>query len=117
MGATGLTGFFRFQSMVMQMISGDCLALEITNKFESGPDTQRSFRDFCGPSCPVVFVSARKRGRMMLSGFLFQETARMTRPLSLRAQFGQNKILNAVYCTDLEEDIQLELEYIFKFLP
>ncbi|XP_065077498.1 nucleoside diphosphate kinase homolog 7 [Ochlerotatus camptorhynchus] len=86
-----------YESMVMQMISGDCLALEITTKFENGPDTQRSFRDFCGPSCP--------------------ETARLTRPQTLRAQFGQNKILNAIYCTDLEEDIQLELEYIFKFLP
>ncbi|XP_029728220.2 nucleoside diphosphate kinase 7 isoform X1 [Aedes albopictus] len=86
-----------FESMVMQMISGDLIALEITNKFENGYSTQQSFRDFCGPSCPDI--------------------ARITRPHTLRAQFGQNKILNAIYCTDLEEDTMLELDYIFKFLP
>ncbi|XP_062551017.1 nucleoside diphosphate kinase 7 isoform X3 [Armigeres subalbatus] len=86
-----------FESMVMQMISGDLLAIEISNKYENACSTQQTFRDFCGPICP--------------------EVARITRPHTLRAKFGQNKIMNAIHCTDLEEDTNLELEYIFKFLP
>ncbi|XP_055547354.1 nucleoside diphosphate kinase 7 [Wyeomyia smithii] len=87
----------RQQSMIMEMISGKCVALEITNKNNDGSDTICwRFRDFCGPICPSV--------------------ARIIRPQSLRARFGINKIMNAVYCTDLEENAEFELEYIFKFL-
>ncbi|XP_058116097.1 nucleoside diphosphate kinase 7 [Anopheles coustani] len=85
-----------YESMVMQMISGDCVALEITNKYDESCSTYQSFRDFCGPICP--------------------EAAKITRPHTLRAMFGKNKVMNAVHCTDLEEDTSLELEYIFKFL-
>uniref|UniRef100_A0A182FSK1 Uncharacterized protein n=1 Tax=Anopheles albimanus TaxID=7167 RepID=A0A182FSK1_ANOAL len=85
-----------YESMVMQMISGDCIAMEITNKYDDSCSTYQSFRDLCGPVCP--------------------EVAKMTRPQTLRAQFGKNKVMNAVHCTDLEEDTMLELEYIFKFL-
>ncbi|XP_061501741.1 nucleoside diphosphate kinase 7 [Anopheles gambiae] len=85
-----------YESMVMQMISGDCMALEITNKFDDNRSTYQSFRDFCGPVCP--------------------EAAKLTRPQTLRALFGKNKVMNAVHCTDLEEDTTLELEYVFKFL-
>uniref|UniRef100_A0A182VQR9 DM10 domain-containing protein n=1 Tax=Anopheles minimus TaxID=112268 RepID=A0A182VQR9_9DIPT len=85
-----------YESMVMQMISGDCMALEITNKYDDTRSTYQSFRDFCGPICP--------------------EVAKLTRPQTLRAMFGKNKVMNAVHCTDLEEDTSLELEYIFKFL-
>ncbi|XP_058060149.1 nucleoside diphosphate kinase 7 [Anopheles bellator] len=85
-----------YESMVMQMISGDCVALEVTNKYDDSSSTYQSFRDYCGPICP--------------------EVAKMTRPSTLRALFGKNKVLNAVHCTDLEEDTTLELEYVFKFL-
>jgi len=35
---------------------------------------------------------------------------------TLRAKFGQTKELNAVHCTDLEEDGVLESEYFFSIL-
>ena len=38
------------------------------------------------------------------------------RPDTLRAKYGRNKVQNAVHCTDLPEDIPLELEYFFKLL-
>ncbi|XP_053671100.1 nucleoside diphosphate kinase 7 [Anopheles nili] len=85
-----------YESMVMQMISGDCVVLEITNKYDDNRSTYQSFRDFCGPICP--------------------EVAKLTRPQTLRAMFGKNKVMNAIHCTDLEEDTTLELEYVFKFL-
>lgn len=47
---------------------------------------------------------------------LFQEIARQLRPQTIRARFGINKVLNAVHCTDLEEDGLLEVEYFFKIL-
>uniref|UniRef100_A0A182J3V6 Uncharacterized protein n=1 Tax=Anopheles atroparvus TaxID=41427 RepID=A0A182J3V6_ANOAO len=79
-----------YESMVMQIISGDCVALEISNKYDESRSTYQSFRDFCGPICP--------------------EAAKITRPHTLRAMFGKNKVMNAVHCTDLEEDTSLELE-------
>jgi nucleoside-diphosphate kinase len=84
-----------YESMIMQLTSGPCVALEICNKVDQG-STYQTFRKFCGPMDP--------------------EIAKVLRPNTLRARFGRNKIMNAVHCTDLEEDTQLELEYFFKFL-
>ena len=44
------------------------------------------------------------------------ELARHVRPKTLRAQFGLNRVSNAVHCTDLPEDGQMEVEYFFKIL-
>ena len=40
----------------------------------------------------------------------------MMNPNSIRAQFGMNKVFNAVHCTDLEEDALIEIEYLFTIL-
>jgi nucleoside-diphosphate kinase len=44
------------------------------------------------------------------------DMAKELRPETIRAQFGQNRILNAVHCTDLQDDAELECEYCFKLL-
>ena len=44
------------------------------------------------------------------------EMAKELRPDSLRARFGEDRIRNAVHCTDLPEDAQLECEYCFQLL-
>ena len=41
------------------------------------------------------------------------EIAKNLRPNTIRARFGQTRTINAVHCTDLEEDGQLEVEYFF----
>ena len=41
------------------------------------------------------------------------EIAKSLRPNTIRARFGHNRSLNAVHCTDLAEDGQLEVEYFF----
>ena len=56
-----------------------------------------------------------------ITGLIFyspyvQEIARHLRPRSLRAQFGKDKIMNAVHCTDLPEDALLEVQYFFQIL-
>ena len=54
----------------------------------------QALRELCGPMDP--------------------DLGRYVHPESLRAQFGMDKTRNAMHCTDLEEDAQLELSYIFQ---
>ncbi|XP_061593588.1 nucleoside diphosphate kinase 7 [Cololabis saira] len=78
-------------SMVTELCSGPCMALEIHQK-----DTPKTFREFCGPADP--------------------ELARLLQPNTLRALYGKDKVRNAVHCTDLAEDGVLEVQYFFKIL-
>ncbi|CAH1782163.1 unnamed protein product [Owenia fusiformis] len=80
-----------YNSMVMELTSGPCIALEIRAQ-----DAPNAFREMVGPADP--------------------EIARHLRPRTLRALFGKDKIQNAIHCTDLPEDGLLEVEYFFKIL-
>jgi nucleoside-diphosphate kinase len=82
-----------FVSMITQLHSGICLALEVQGDDE---DVQTKFRALCGPADVSI--------------------AKQIRPRTIRAVFGTDKTLNAVHCTDLKEDTLLELEFIFKVL-
>ncbi|KAK7056529.1 Nucleoside diphosphate kinase 7 [Halocaridina rubra] len=88
----GIVG--EYPGMVQQLISGPSVALEITSIH--GSETPIKFREFVGPSDP--------------------EVARELRPNSLRARFGDDKVKNAVHCSDLPDDGALEVEYFFKIL-
>jgi len=83
-----------YPGMVNELCSGPVIAMEITGKDPSV--VAEAFREACGPADP--------------------EIARHLRPRTIRALFGQNKIQNAVHCTDLPEDAPLEVEYFFKVL-
>lgn len=80
-----------YVDMVAELTRGPVLALEVTSA-----DARANFRTVCGPADP--------------------EIARTLRPDTIRAKFGKNKVQNAVHCTDLSEDIPLELEYFFQLL-
>ncbi|KAJ3092639.1 Nucleoside diphosphate kinase 7 [Quaeritorhiza haematococci] len=79
-----------------ELTSGTVIAMEITSK--GGQSTAgnsnivKEFREFCGPTDP--------------------ELARRLRPNSLRAHFGEDKVKNAIHCTDLPDDGILENEAI-----
>ena len=77
-----------FVGMVEHMTTGPCIVLEVRQE-----NAVKSFRDLCGPTDP--------------------EIAKYLRPNTIRARFGQSRTVNAVHCTDLEEDGQLEVEYWF----
>lgn len=77
-----------YASMVDQLASGPSIALEIRAE-----DAVETFREFCGPYDPAI--------------------GKLIRPKTLRAAFGSTKIENAVHCTDLAEDGQLECEFFF----
>jgi len=83
-----------YPAMVNELCSGPVIAMEIIGKDPSS--VAEAFREACGPTDP--------------------EIARHLRPRTLRALFGQNKVQNAVHCTDLPEDAPLEVEYFFKVL-
>jgi len=51
-----------------------------------------------------------------LVGPLDPALAKKLRPNSLRAKFGENKVLNSIHCTDLPDDAPLEVEYCFKIM-
>jgi len=84
-----------YPAMVAELTLGPCLALEITAP-EGSPPIAPAFRELAGPTDP--------------------EIARHLRPRTLRALFGSDKINNAVHCTDLPDDGQLEVEYFFRIL-
>ncbi len=70
---------------------GPIVAMEIRQE-----DAVNTFRKFCGPHDP--------------------DQARALNPGSLRAQFGIDRVRNAIHCTDLVEDGVLECEYFFSIL-
>lgn len=77
-----------FVGMIDHMTSGPCIVLEIRQE-----NAVNSFRSLCGPLDP--------------------EIANNLRPNTIRAKFGRSRTVNAVHCTDLEEDGSLEVEYFF----
>jgi len=89
-----------YPEMVKELTAGPIIALEIKPKGGSPvgeeDNTAKSFREFVGPGDP--------------------EIARHLRANTLRAQYGKDKIQNAVHCTDLPEDALLEVQYFFKIL-
>ena len=44
------------------------------------------------------------------------EIAKLLRPNTIRAMFGQDRVKNGVHCTDLSEDGVLEVQYFFELL-
>lgn len=45
-----------------------------------------------------------------------QELCRQLYPDTIRALYGKTTVRNAVHCTDLPEDGELEVEYFFKLI-
>jgi nucleoside-diphosphate kinase len=83
-----------FVELSTELASGPCVAIEVTR---DGGDVVRKLREVVGPrDVPVAKAIA---------------------PRSIRAIFGSNIVQNAVHCTDLESEAQLECEYFFSILP
>jgi len=83
--------YLNFDAIMSQISCGPCLALLIQGDDENIVD---EFRAFCGPIEPAI--------------------AKSLRPNTLRALFGENLVHNAVHCTDLPEDGNMESRFIFE---
>lgn len=75
-------------NMVVDLQSGPCIAIEVR-----GENVHHRLRALCGPNDP--------------------EIARYLQPQTIRAQYGQHVVTNAVHCTDLEGDGALECAFVF----
>lgn len=82
-----------FTDMVKELSSGLCLAIEVAR--DDG-DVVNDLRELCGPRDVPI--------------------AKAIEPTSIRAKYGVNIVQNAVHCTDLVDDAQLECEYFFRLL-
>lgn len=78
-----------FAKVVDELTKGPSLVLQLT-----GPNVLNRLRALCGPLDP--------------------EIACHLRPDTLRAQYGQDRVRNAVHCTDLPEDGPLESAFFFE---
>lgn len=81
----------RFSAICGELTKGACVAVQVR-----GPDAVNSLRELCGPHDVQV--------------------AKALRPQTIRARFGDNDVQNAVHCTDLPEDGELESQYFFDIL-
>jgi nucleoside diphosphate kinase len=83
-----------FVELSNELASEPCIAIEVTR---DGGDVVHKLREVVGlRDVPVAKVIA---------------------PRSIRSIFGSNIMQNAVHCTDLESEAQLECEYFFSILP
>lgn len=81
-----------FVDWVDEVVGGKSVALQVV-KSGAKDGSVLALRELCGAHDP--------------------EIARHLHPASLRARFGEDKVKNAVHCTDLPEDGPLELDYFF----
>jgi nucleoside-diphosphate kinase len=79
------------RKLVDHLSSGQLWAMEVRAE-----NAVQALRAVCGPHDP--------------------EISRVLYPQSLRAQLGEDRVLNAVHCTDLPEDGPLESEFFFRLL-
>ncbi|KAH7966296.1 hypothetical protein HPB49_015066 [Dermacentor silvarum] len=81
-----------YTTMVQQLCSGPCLAMEIRSSSNS-QNSALHFKEIVGPADPVL--------------------ARRLYPNSLRADVGRDLHKNGVHCTDVPEDSRIEVEFFF----
>jgi nucleoside diphosphate kinase len=85
-----------YSQSIQHLASGPVLALLISGGPGGGDRCVEAFRSLCGPIEP--------------------ELGRIISPDSLRAKYGLDLVHNAVHCTDLAEDGEMETRFIFETL-
>ena len=81
-----------FVDLCKEISDGPVIALEV----QTDGEPVYELREICGPRDVPI--------------------ARMIRPNSIRGKYGVDNVKNAVHCTDLVDDAQLECEYFFTLL-
>ncbi|KAJ2947962.1 hypothetical protein O0L34_g9754 [Tuta absoluta] len=84
-----------YEQMCIHLAEGKCIVLEVKCK-DPNLNCVSEFRNLCGPRDP--------------------DMCRQLYPDCIRALYGKNIVHNAVHCTDLPEDGELEVEYFFKLV-
>lgn len=82
-----------YEKSLAHLCSGPCVAVLVAN-----------------PSAPHSVVADFRA----LAGPMEPDIAKRLRPRSLRSLFGRDSVRNAVHCTDLPEDGEMECRYFFE---
>ncbi|KAI9159595.1 hypothetical protein H9P43_008935 [Blastocladiella emersonii ATCC 22665] len=93
-----------YHLMVDEFTSGPLIAMYVRDTLPS-----QSTAELVGPADPVTALRE-------LSGPYDPELAHVLHPNCLRAKFGRDKVKNAVHCTDLKEDAELEVQFFFQIV-
>lgn len=103
----------QYRELIEQLITGDVIALEITsNVDQTTDDKENQYSQLSNASNKNTIVSELRE----VIGPHDPVLCKHVRPKTIRAQFGIDRIKNAVHCTDLPEDGELESEYFFQIL-
>jgi nucleoside-diphosphate kinase len=85
-----------FADWVEELAGGKCVAVQAVYSAQADMSVP-ALRELCGAHDPEIASHLHKG--------------------SLRALYGDDKVKNAVHCTDLPDDAPLELDYFFCLLP
>jgi nucleoside-diphosphate kinase len=95
-----------YEMMVSELCTGPCIALEVSNSSgTSNSPPSNNIEDQC--------VTKFKHD---VAGYRDPVVAKELQSSSIRALFGNDKVRNAIHCTDLPDDTKLELSYMFQIL-
>lgn len=85
-----------FERHTAELCGGSLTALEVEKDGLSQADVVKEFRALCGPSDSAL--------------------AAKLRPDTIRARYGVDNIQNALHCTDIPENAESEVDYLFGVL-
>ncbi|KAL5107334.1 Nucleoside diphosphate kinase 7 [Taenia crassiceps] len=94
-----------YHELISEFTSGPCVALQVIQADSDGKSSRN-------PGDPL---SVQQRFRE-LAGPMDPDIARYLRPNTIRAKFGVDLVKNAIHCTDLPEDVSLEVDFFFRIL-
>lgn len=82
------------------------------------PEYQKLSEEMCNGPCLAIEVRAENAVQALraLAGPHDPELGRILRPKTLRALYGVDSVMNSLHVTDLSEDGQLEVDYMFRIL-
>lgn len=94
----------------------DCASEFLEVYKECGPIYKEMVDELCSGTCIVLIVKSSVEKFREIAGPYDVDSAKVLYPTSIRAKFGKSRIENAIHCTDLREEKELEINYFFNIL-
>lgn len=94
----------------------DCASEFLEVYKECGPIYKEMVNELCSGTCIVLIVKSSVEKFREITGPYDVDSAKVLYPTSIRAKFGKSRIENAIHCTDLQEEKELEVNYFFDIL-
>lgn len=105
-----------YKCMIEEIVSGPCIALHVNRRHCRYSD-EISNNNSASDENRSEILSVHQIIRELIVGPWNIDIAKELFPYSIRAKYGLNDVQNAIHCTDLQSQIDLELQYMFQILP